>query len=162
MTALAYVLSSLVWSVGGFAFGFAVGRGLRSLDSINRKTPMPDNNEPDSERPHRTRKPRTEQLFGVVLVVLAVLSVVGVGLQTWRLNEATTCQAAFNDAYTEALRKRTSAAATERNAQRELLLTMLNQPTPDKARDALQTYLDSLARADQVRTDAQIPTRKCL
>ena len=73
-------------------------------------------NPTDEPAPIERHRSRVERTFGVVLVVLSVLSVIGVGIQTYRLNHITSCQAAYNQRYTEALQQRSDAAATERQA----------------------------------------------
>lgn len=167
MSTTVYIVTSLVWAFGGFLFGYLLGRAARTLQRIDRKVGMddeaadpatPTDNPAPSSEPGRSR---TERVFGVVLIGLAVLSVIGVGIQTVRLGNATSCQAEFNEHYTAALKLRTKAAATERAAQRELLTLMLQQPTQQEARAALQRYIDGLAKADREREDAQIPTRAC-
>lgn len=103
-----------------------------------------------------------QQWLGFILVILSLASVILVAIQTTRLNNATNCQAAFNDAYTRAVKERADAAKDERQAQRELLMTFFSGPTTAEQRlAAFNKYLASLDKADEQREAALIPTRRC-
>jgi hypothetical protein len=105
-----------------------------------------------------------ERWLGVILVALAVLTVFFVSVQTSRLNEVTDCQAEYNDAYTDALRDRTAAAARERKAQRKMLVSFLSaerQLTEAEGRKIFDEYLTVLDEADRERTQAPIPRNRC-
>lgn len=103
-----------------------------------------------------------ERWLGAVIVVMSIVSVVMVAVQTARLSDATECQASYNEAYTKSIQARSDAARKERQAQRTLLVTLLSGPiTPEQRRDAFNTYLANLDKADQQREDAAIPNRRC-
>jgi hypothetical protein len=160
----AYIVASLAWAVFGFVVGYLLGRSWNALDSIDRKIPPMPLHEDDvpALRPNRKPRSRIQQIFGAVLVLLALATVIGVAVQTVRLNDVTSCQAEWNDGYTDALRQRAVAAATERAAQRELLTTVLRPgTTAQERREATERYLHSLEDADAEREEAKIPTREC-
>jgi hypothetical protein len=103
-----------------------------------------------------------QRWLGIVLVVLSVASIILVAVQTARLNNATACQANYNVAYTRSIQQRAAAARDERQAQRQLLVTLLSGPTtPEQRRAAFADYLASLDKADQQREAAAIPNRRC-
>lgn len=107
-------------------------------------------------------KPSFEKALGVILIALSIASVIFVAIQTSRLSNVTECQASYNDAYTHAIQVRSDAARSERQAQRELLLTVLNPQIPvEQKRAAFDRYLKKLDEADSVRDAAEIPTRRC-
>jgi hypothetical protein len=103
-----------------------------------------------------------QKWLGAIIVVLSVVTVILMAIQTSRLNSTTACQAAYNDAYTTALQDRTNAARNERQAQRELLQTLLSGPvTPEQGRAAFDRYLKKLDEADVERESAKIPANRC-
>lgn len=103
-----------------------------------------------------------DRALGVILIVLAVASVIFVAIQTARLSDVTECQAQYNDAYGKAIQARSNAAREERQAQRELWTTVLNQQIPvEQKRAAFEHYLKKLDEADQVRDEAKLPTHRC-
>lgn len=107
-------------------------------------------------------KPSFEKAFGVILIALSVFSVIFVAIQTSRLSDVTECQAEYNEAYGNAIKARSNAARDERQAQRQLWLTVLNQQIPvEQKRAAFETYLKALDEADRVRDKAELPTRRC-
>lgn len=107
-------------------------------------------------------KPSFERALGVIIIALSIASVIFVAIQTARLSDVTACQSAYNDAYTKAIQIRSEAARSERQAQRELLLTVLNPHiTVEQKRAAFDRYLKKLDDADKVRDAAEIPTRRC-
>lgn len=103
-----------------------------------------------------------QRWIGIIIVALALASVIAVAVQTTKLHEITECQAEYNNAYTKAIEARSLAARNERQAQRDLLLTLLSGPTtPEQRRAAFDEYLKKLDEADLVRDKAQIPDRTC-
>jgi len=103
-----------------------------------------------------------ERWLGIILIAMSIASVIVVAVQTQRLSDVTSCQATYNEAYTQALQQRSSAARSERQAQRILLTTLLgHKPTPQEARDAFDKYLSTLDEADRERDAAAIPMRRC-
>lgn len=103
-----------------------------------------------------------QKWLGAIIVVLSVVTVILMAIQTARLGDATECQATYNDAYTRSLQDRANAARNERQAQRELLLTLLSRPvTPEQGRAAFDRYLKKLDEADAERESAKIPANRC-
>jgi predicted solute-binding protein len=103
-----------------------------------------------------------ERLLGVILIALSIASVVFIAIQTARLRDVTECQAGYNEAYGKAIQARANAAREERQAQRRLWTTVLNQQIPvEEKRKAFETYLKALDEADRVREAAALPNRKC-
>lgn len=100
------------------------------------------------------------RIVGAILVVLAVGSVAMMSAHVRRQSAIVSCQADYNEAFRSALGVQQQAGRIEREAQR----TLLSSPaatTPEARRAALQTYLDSLDEADQLRSDHPLPTKPC-
>lgn len=103
-----------------------------------------------------------DRALGIIVIALSIVSVSFVAVQTMRLSDVTECQSAYNDAYTTAIQARSEAARDERQAQRVLWTTVLNQQIPvDQKVAAFHVWLKSLDTADRARDKAAIPTRRC-
>lgn len=103
-----------------------------------------------------------DRALGIIIIVLAAVSVTFVAVQTMRLSDVTECQAEYNEAYTEAIKARSEAAREERQAQRVLWTTVLNAEIPVEQKvAAFQVWLKSLDTADRARDRAVLPTRRC-
>lgn len=163
-----YVVNSLLWALVGLILGFFMGVLASDIHDIRRH--MVVHSEPDPA-PRRRRPFHPWRLFGVILVVMSVLSVGASAIQTTRLNRIIECQAAYNDAFAESIRIRADATVQERNYQRDLWLAFLrNAPrTPgennpagrDASIRALNSYLKALDDANKARQVAPIPDRNC-
>lgn len=110
----------------------------------------------------RFLKASAERAFGLILVLLSVITVALVAVQTIRLGDVTECQATYNETYAKAIKSRSEAARSERQAQRTLWVTVLDPAVPvDDKRAAFGVYLKALDAADDVRDKADLPTRRC-
>ena len=114
------------------------------------------------------RRFTAQQVIGIVVVILAAITMVIAVSGNMRLEASISCQAAFNNEYRNALAERTRAADEERIAQRTLIVAITqstgNDPVArrNQSRDALNTYLSSLNDADHKRDQNPLPPpRRC-
>lgn len=108
------------------------------------------------------------QLIGLVVVILAAITMIMAVAVNRRLEVSISCQAQYNAEYRNALTERTEAANEERIAQRQLIVAITQNASTDPAvrknqsRDALSTYLTSLNDADRKRDQNPLPApRRC-
>ena len=148
-----YVLSSALWALGGLVCGYLLGRAVG-------KAKFPESLE---EEPMPYRATRMDNLLGILLITLSVISVVTLAITIGRQEAQVQCQTTFNQTFTAALRQRTEAANTEREGQRNLLAVALNpDSSPEERRQATQRYYDALVAADAQRQDNPLPdTSEC-
>lgn len=99
------------------------------------------------------------RILGAALMVLAVASVVTMTVYVQRQGELVRCQTTYNEAFREASLQLRNASQAERDAQRKLLTTPAT--TVAERQQALRTYLDTLAAADEVRAEHPLPTTPC-
>lgn len=107
-----YVLSSMVWSLVGIVIGDYLGR-----TRMRRKVVMTDSEGPGTPAKRRGlhfHRPNLQQLIGVAVVVLALISVILVTYQRTELRSATSCYAQFATNYSDALRARDADAQRAR------------------------------------------------
>jgi hypothetical protein len=90
-------------------------------------------------------------LLGVVVMLL-------MGYTLWQVSSVINCQKDFNVLYSQGLKERSDAAASERQAQRTMLDALLDPTaTPVSRSAALQTWRVALDEADAKRDANPIP-----
>lgn len=134
---MSYVFTSLAWSLCGFLAGWLLG-GL-GRDLIGAPLHL-----------------WTERVIGIVVVILAVVTMVTSVSVNARLENVISCQAAFNANYRQALADRNEATNQERDAQRKLILS-ITQGGNDQ--QALTEYLDALNATNANRAENPLPLR---
>lgn len=97
-----------------------------------------------------------ERVIGIVVVVLAVVTMLISVSVNAQLESVTACQSAFNANYRQALADRTEVANREREAQRTLIVS-ITQGGNDQ--QALNEYLNALNVSNANRRDNPLPTR---
>lgn len=103
----------------------------------------------------------SDRYLGLVVVLIAVLTMFTAVSANVHLEHATACQAQFNQTYRDALAQRTDAATEEREAQRQLVIAV-SDADPGNNRAALDAYRSVLDRADAQRSANPVPTlRMC-
>lgn len=167
------VLLSLFWSLAGLAVGYWLGRAGRLEALVT--TPPAEGATPaavvvlESASPAPSKRKAREWAVGVVLVVLAVLSVASMAVvlskqQAYieRQSAVVECQNAYNRANSAAAQERAEAAAKERAGQRQLLEAAFS-PTQNRAATyaAYQQYLALLRQADSQREANPLPVQDC-
>lgn len=104
---------------------------------------------------------RREHAIGVVILLLAAVTMVTAVSADVRMQRAVACQAQFNQDYRAALAERTTAANDERGAQRNLL-SAITDTDPSNNRPALDQYRAILDAADAQRAANPVPVvREC-
>jgi hypothetical protein len=167
---IGYVISSLLWAVGGLVVGFFLGRSGQVFPIIDPKRgPKLPAHQPASDgsdgavtdrRLHRLGGSlRFDRVVGWVIIVMAVISVITVSYAVSRQQQAVTCQADYNAAFVAALNERSDAAAADRQAQRELLTGMVIARDPATSRTLIDAYLRKLDDADDQRDENPLPQR---
>lgn len=165
---MTYVLLSLFWTLAGLAVGFWLGRAGRLEALVSTPEPVEAVVVLESAVPPSKRKAR-EWVLGLVLVVLAVLSVSSMSVvlsnqQAYieRQSAVVECQNAYNRANSAATAERADAAAKERAGQRAILQAAFS-PTQDRAASyaAYQQYIALLAQADSQRAANPLPVQDC-
>lgn len=143
-----YFVSSVLWTMAGLIVGYVIGSA---------------GSHPQQKAPTRetsVARSRTDVVVGVVLLILAVVSVSTMSVSLSAQERVVECQSRFNEAFSNALRERIDAAKNERGAQRDLISAMLDQnASPDTRRQALETYDQKLAEADTNRSENPLPDR---
>jgi hypothetical protein len=125
-----WLTSSALWSVLGFFAGYGVGSMGKRLN-LN---------------------PRViERLFGLILVVLTVLSFTAV----YRF---TSCQTQQNEGFRQALQARAHAQRVETDAQRQLLMDTLHGQF---RAETIHRYLAALASLDRARDEHPLVNQGC-
>lgn len=193
-----YLISSLAWSV----VGFLLGRLTVNVDQIRRKmdADKPDQAVSEGEAvptdvvvvPESTpvshsvvslRRPSWTQILGAVFVVMALITIVGVFVQTHRLNAAIECNNSAYHAYADAFKARDEASVASRaNAKAwasssDVLLSSILlrppsvQPTAEERAQiqsaigvfqaSTKRYIASLDESSRVRAVNPLPAKPC-
>lgn len=154
------VLLSLFWTLAGLCVGYCIGRAGRLAAESE---PEMTKQEPHGRRPGRAVR-LGSQIFGALLVVLALSSVVLGVAYVSRQSAVVRCQNEYNRAFAVALTERNEAAAREREGQRHLLAAAFRPPeeiNPGELAAAYQAYLALLAQADAQRNANPLPVQTC-
>lgn len=130
-----YLVQSLAWSLCGFLVGWLLGGLGRELIGA----PM---------------RVWSQRVIGLVVIVMAVITMITSVSVNLRLERVTQCQAQFNADYRQALAERVDAANQEREAQR-ILIVSITRGTDDQ--QALNGYLSALDAADANRRENPLP-----
>lgn len=158
---MTYVLVNLFWTIAGLTVGYYLGRAGRPTES---ETAVPEHH-------HWRAGMLGARLFGVFLIILAILSVVTAAVvlsaqQRYidRQTAIVACQNDYNRRFAETLTERNEAAAREREGQRQLLQASMvprDQRDPQAVADAYAQYLAILAEADAQRNANPLPVQAC-
>lgn len=150
-----YFLASILWSVAGFIIGFVAGK-------LGAKYQLEHHMKNDNNKSWYVRfleKVTLQSAFGVVILILIAVGMTSVVQGNARLEQVVKCQTAFNQEYTKGLQARSDAAASEREAQRELLAVTNDPASNDEQRSqAIDNYVVTLNQADQQRRENPIPS----
>lgn len=191
----AYVISSIIWSAIGFGVGIKFGRLQSRVTEIERQVVTIENaaaptaGEPASE-PHHRHIPvphwDPQRIVGLVIVIMAAISMAVSFYAAHQQNRATTCQATYFKQYRQSLLARDDAAKVARAnvrtsvlAEKDLWTAFLKnaptrageQPSPDqRAADiaalnnyfaGVDAYVASLDAASASATRFPLPTETC-
>lgn len=149
------ILSNLVFSIGGFIFGFVMGRIGQRVEEVSEAIV---DEEKTSTIDARKSRFSWRQVIGVVLLLLALGSTIASALVTGEQRRIISCQAEFNKAYRLALAERTQAANEERKSTRALWGALLDPgATTETRREAATRYYEALAQGDQTRAEHPLP-----
>lgn len=99
---------------------------------------------------------RLQRYSGIVLLVLALLSV-GQGVYfTYQNRQITSCQADYNQQFAAQLAARSEISESDRESLAELFDTWLTKD-PKNARQALEDYIKTKERNDEQRKKHPLP-----
>lgn len=154
---IGYAISSILWALCGLVVGFFLGRSGQTTPTSN--PPRGAELSTDSNTRGFLGSLRFDRIVGWVIIVMAVVSVITVSYTVSRQQDVVTCQADYNMAFVAALKERNEAAATDRQAQRELLTGMVTARDAATSRLLIDTYLRALDQADNRRDESPLPER---
>lgn len=121
-----YVLNSLLWSIAGAVIGYRYGkmqmdvnemkRRLQMSESSNTPVDPPPLDAPTKELRWGLHRPNVQQVVGVVVIVMSLVSVSVIFGYAHRLNSVSTCLSNYVSAYNEALKSRDEIANKSRTS----------------------------------------------
>lgn len=119
-----YVLNSLIWSVVGAVIGYRYGKMQMDVNEMKRRLHMSESpNTPVDPTPAVAKelrwglhRPSVQQVVGVVVIVMSLVSVSVIFGYTHRLNSVSTCLSNYVSAYNEALKSRDAIASKSRTS----------------------------------------------
>lgn len=92
------VLSSLIYSVIGFALGWFAGRQARNIEQIHHAVVHEGDKDAKVKRP---RGPVLTQELGVVMIIIAIVIVAQASIFTYKQHQATECLAHHNSQFAQ-------------------------------------------------------------
>lgn len=150
-----YVVNSLGWSALGFVLGWLVA-SLRGDVRQIKEVVVPDT----EQHPHHNTRIAPTRLFGVVVTVLAVLTVGQAVLTSHRIGEVAECQARYNDRFAEVTRLRTDLADDDRKALQDMLLALYRQRGANEAQrlETFRRWVETVQASERKRAMNPLPT----
>lgn len=146
----AYVLNSLIWSAVGAFAGYHYCRMRLDIAELKRRgnveeTPLA---ETDSTPPRwwDLHRPAIQRAVGIVVIIMALISVSSAVAYSRRLNSVSSCLASYVNAYNDVLRDRDNFAEQSRSSLRDFI-------TSDS--DLWKSFLANAPATGQTSTPAQ-------
>lgn len=150
-----YVLNSLVWSIVGGLVGYRYCKMQMDINELKRQKSMDEiptyvNGEKHSAPVRASRfdlhAPSMQQAIGIVVVVLAIITVGFSVNSSQRLNAVSSCLAGYVDSYNRVLKDRDEVSSQSRSALRDFII----------ADNALWAgFLENASKPGQQQTQAQ-------
>lgn len=157
MTAVVeYVVNSLAWSLVGFALGWVVASLRHDLTQI--KETVVHEDPPPTPR-HVTHHPSASRWLGIVVALLAAVTVVQGLIAQQKIADVTACQAEFNRDFAHASSLRSQLAAEDRAALNSMLIALYRQRNqPDSARlDTFREWVKTTQANEVERANHPLP-----
>lgn len=157
---LEYVVNSLGWSLAGFAAGWAVASLRRDLTTI--KEAVVDDTPDGDQLPAHTSRVSTDtatRWLGIVVALLAIVTVTQGVIAQRRIGEVTSCQARFNSEFAQATSVRAQLANEDRLALQNMLLALYRQRGADEARrlETFQEWVRTVEQSERERAEHPLP-----
>jgi len=157
-----YVLNSLGWSLVGFLVGWLAASLRRDVSVI--KEALVDHDQEQEppvvvvHHPHSATATAT-RILGIVVALLAVITV-GQGVVSARRDAGITeCQARYNHQFARAMGVRVNLADRDRRALQTMLVTIYRKrdAPPQERLAAFQEWVDTVERTERERKDHPLP-----
>lgn len=159
-----YITESASWAVVGFVGGYILGRvALTAPTGAMMTSDPPDATGPAHARRHRWR-PTGQQLLGIVVFILALVTVAQGLIQTTVTRRIVECQQQYANQFADALDARTAASNNTQNALDTLVSTVghvLDEPPSAQASaelsHAVTAYLNTRATLKREQQEHPYP-----
>lgn len=151
--ALLYVAQSAVWGACGFVGGFLAGRAAKDVHTLAQTADRGDTVDEQASPPRR-RRPRAEWVLGIVVLLLAILTVAQGIVESTATRRVVQCQTTYSNAFSDALDARTQASTQAQDALDQLvtaIATVNGTPAVRAAavQKAISDYLATRAHLKQ-------------
>lgn len=162
-----YIVGSLGWSILGFMAGWAAASLRTDLTTIKEQVMSEHEHESPRARPVRRHRPATAQAtrwLGIVVALLAVVTVAQGVIVSHQLKESTACQAEYNDRFAMVLTIRARLYDEDRHALNKLIgIIAANPGGEDSIGRAIQNYVETVEEneVDRLRTPLPNLDSKC-
>lgn len=152
-----YVISSVGWSLVGFVGGWLVA-SLRSDVTVIREAVVHDDEHIEHEHELPRRADIATRVLGIVVALLAIVTVVQGVVSSRRDAEIVDCQTDFNTEFARVVSLRSELTDADRDALENLMLT-LNEQANDRAarREAFDQYVDTIRATRAQRAEHPLP-----
>jgi hypothetical protein len=156
---LEYIVNSLGWSLAGFAAGWAVASLRRDVNTI-KEAVMDDEDTRDSEPPRaRMTVDTATRWLGIVVALLAIVTVTQGVISQRRINAVTECQADYNNRFAEVSQRRAALAEEDRDALQRMLITLYQKrdATSEQRLRIFERWVETVQRNNRERTEHPLP-----
>lgn len=160
-----YLVGSVIWSLFGFAAGYMFAELTRKIDTI-KETVVDEVKTVEYTGPDRRARGRrfrrvdtfvTGRWFGIIIIMLSLLTVVQTAVITDRQRQLNRCLADYNAAVVRTQQARAEIADKDRRALVVMVTSVLGGKTSAQVTKALDTYVETIAKNDAERTANPLP-----
>lgn len=163
-----YILNSLGWSLLGFTVGWLTASLRRDVTAIKERV-MPDqqgsapstrrNLPPVQEDHHLISSDKATRWLGIIVALLAIVTVTQGVMAQRRIGDVTECQAQFNDEFAKATAVRSQLANDDRLALQNMLLALYQQRGADEARrlKTFEKWVKTVEASERERREHPLP-----
>lgn len=107
--------------------------------------------------PLRKLSPLSQRVVGIIIIVLALMTVGSTAYYSHEQREITRCQAQYNDRFAQQIEERNRIAESDRKNLTELVKAVVNSKSREESHKALEKYLEIMEKNDEDRQDHPLP-----
>lgn len=107
--------------------------------------------------PLRKLSPLSQRIVGIIIIVLALMTVGSTAYYNHEQREITRCQAQYNDQFAQQIKERNKISESDRENLTALVKAVVNSKSREESHKALENYLKTMEKNDEERKEHPLP-----